>query len=344
MQADHEQPFSVHPGGFLGLDPDDIITLAYEPGSGNSLQACVAPRYGSNLVDFRVNGCSLIHTDIDRLGSGDFTGNFPMFPYPNRYRGKEVHLPGDRVVSLEKIARPRGGPLLIHGLVFDRPWEVTKQAAHEGSASLTTKYEMSPATEMFDLFPFESRVELTFTLMPDGLELRHAITNLGQRPLAYGFGWHPFFRRLDADDRTTLKLPAREVLEVEESLLPTGKHTRVRGTPYDLTAETPMSKANGLDHFFTAVEPGAASTIDFRDSGLAISIYSSDEFRHMVVYSQEEDFFCVENVTCPPDAHNVDWRGRKEGLPDLVELANLRYVAPEHIDTGWVRYAVTTGG
>ena len=94
-------------------------------------------------------------------------------------------------------------------------------------------------------------------------------------------------------------------------------------------------KANAL-HFdvFTGMVPEKPAVIEWRESGVKLTLRASSEFTHMIVYDQPENpFFCVENLTCSPDAHNLYAKG-------FPEESGLKIVPPGGKSTGWVHYVV----
>ena len=69
---------------------------------------------------------------------------------------------------------------------------------------------------------------------------------------------------------------------------------------------------------------------------VAILVLESDEaFTHLVVYTPNQPFFCVENQTCSTDAHNLASAGKKRE-------AHLQICPPGQVRKGWVRFMVET--
>jgi aldose 1-epimerase len=51
-----------------------------------------------------------------------------------------------------------------------------------------------------------------------------------------------------------------------------------------------------------------------------MQLSTSNEFSHVVVYTPNAPYFCIENQTCSTDAHNLYTRGyHKESGLEIVE-------------------------
>lgn len=276
----------------------------------------VEPRYGSNLKSLKYNDRELIYCDQKLLTSHDFTGNFVLWPFPNRVRDRRYQFNG-REYSLAKVKVPRGNFPLIHGLVRDEKWQVKQTAT-----GLKTWIEIKPGFKYWECWPFKSRLSLEYKLGKNKLRISYKVENLGTKELGFGFALHPMFK-----DATAIKVPAKWVMEADEDLLPLGKLL-----PADLNELKPVAKLN-LDHVFTGLT--GPQTISFKNN-LSLTISTSKDFTHCVVYTGEkEKFSCVESQTCSTDAFNLDAKGLKKEA-HLIRLKR----GGKH--AGWIEYAVRT--
>lgn len=324
----------------VGVDPDldsTVILLLYEDRAdpGHSLSVGIAPDLGSNMFRLRAGELDLIHCEQELLKARDFTGNFVLWPLPNRIRDKRYSYRG-RDYSLAEVKRPRGNDVLIHGLVFDRAWQHDTPVVAADSASVTTYIDVTPQSPHFAAYPFESRLSLTYTLRADGVTVTYTVENRGSDDLPYGFALHPYFAALSGRDDTRISVPATTVMEADDELLPTGRLLDATGVMYgmfDLRAPRPLS-ALMLDHVYTGVQLGESASVDYHRHGLRLRITASDDFTHYVVYVPNgEPYFCLENQTCATDAVNLAQRG-------LTEMAHLLELRPGERASGFIRYAV----
>ncbi len=332
----HDGPYSAT----VMVEPDlgsTVVGLSYEDKEdpARSLTVGIAPELGSNLFRFRVGERDIIYTEPELLKRMDFTGAFVLWPLPNRVRDKRYTYQG-RTYSLTEVRRPQGNDVLIHGLVFDRPWRYDQPVVTGESATVTTFVDITSESPHYDAYPFESRLALDYTLTRDGLTVAYSVHNKGAKQLPYGFALHPYFATFAGKDDTLVSIPAVEVMEADDELLPTGRVLDVEGImygPFDLRAPVPVDRLK-LDHVYTRLRPGGSATIDYRGQGLRLRLSASDDFTHMVIYTLGEGpFFCLENQTCATDAINLDSQG-------LREVAHLQEVPPGETREGFIRYTV----
>ena len=97
-----------------------VISLFYKDRQNPSrnIMFSIAPDLGSNMFRFRAGEYDIIYSDPNLLKQQDFTGNFVLWPLPNRVMDKRYVYQG-KTYSLAEVKRPRGNDVLIHGFVFD---------------------------------------------------------------------------------------------------------------------------------------------------------------------------------------------------------------------------------
>ena len=119
----------------------------------------------------------------------------------------------------------------------------------------------------------------------------------------------------------------------KDTLLPTGKLIPVRGHPYDIRKPTSVGKLS-LDHVYTDIPPGMFARIDYTTKKIQVTLETSPDFTHAVVYTGHPGAVCIENQTCSTDAHNLWNKG-------LKEASHLLIVPPQQSHTGHIIYEVT---
>jgi len=314
-----------------------VILLSYTDSTdpSRSITVGVAPDLGSNMFRFRVGEHDLILCDPALLKRIDFTGAFVLWPLPNRVRDKRYTYRG-RTYSLEDVHRPQGNNVLIHGLVFDRPWQRDAPTLTPDGIAVTTHVDITPESPHYHAYPFESRLSLTYTLTRNGVSVTYAVHNRGAHTLPYGFALHPYFVTLSGPEDTLVGIPAAAVMEADDELLPTGRVLEVDGVMYamfDLRAPVPVGRLK-LDHVYTRLNPDAAAVIDYHGQGLRLRLSATDDFTHMVIYTLGDGpYLCLENQTCATDAVNLADRG-------LADMAHLLEAQPGETRTGAIHYTI----
>jgi aldose 1-epimerase len=311
--------------------PDfSFVVLSHDGGgdASQAMEAWIVPSFGANLCRFSVGGRHVIDFDRTLLLARDFTGTPVLYPTPNKVRNGEFRWEG------ADYRQCRGGkPVLEHGLVHTEAWEAAGPAADDSGARLEAWLDFSEGGVLCKSFPFPHRLGLSFLLTAEGITVTYSITNRGSRLLPFGFGLHPYFAKLSADDNTRVSLPANAVMDTTSDLLPTGRLEKVRGTIYDLRAPVAVN-ALDMDHVFTRLQRGKHARVQHHGIGLCIDLEATPDFTHLVLYTpRREKYFCLENQTCSTDAHNLYDRG-------FAGESGLKIVKPGAVHKGSVSYTV----
>src|SRR5947209_25530 len=145
----NESPYSAQ----VGVDPElhsTVISLLYEDKAdpARSITVAIAPDLGRNMFRFRLGEQDIIYCEPDLLKQRAFTGDFVLWPLPNRARDKRYVYQG-QTYSLEALKRPGGNEVLIHGLVFDRPWHYDQPVSSQDSVSVTTYVDITPESPLY---------------------------------------------------------------------------------------------------------------------------------------------------------------------------------------------------
>jgi Galactose mutarotase and related enzymes len=328
--------FSAEIAQYKELDTT-IVSLAYTDKSHpeHSMEISVAPELGSNLFHFRVGEHELIYHETDLLKKREFTGDYVLWPLPNRVRAKRYTFAGKEYSLADRVC-PGGDPSLVHGLVFDRSWHYQQPVVKADAASVTTYVDIDKDSPFYAGYPFASRLSLTYTLIAEGVRITYRVENKGTQTLPYGFALHPYFSLLSGREQTSITIPANVVMEADNALLPTGRVLDVSGTMYamfDLRAGEPVSHLK-LDHVYTDLIPGTPTIIDYRQQGLQLLIAGTEDFTHAVIYTPAgTSFACIEYQTCSTDAVNFNNQGEER-----KRLAHLLELKPGEVGSGTLSY------
>jgi len=315
------------------------ISLLSTDQSNNSrnILVCIAPEFGSNLFRFRVGEYDLMYTDQELLTKRDFTGMFVLWPFPNRVRDKRYTYQ-EQKYSLEDVHRPGGDATLVHGLVFDRPWQYTQPVIGSDAVSVTTYVDVNPDSPYYPDYPFESRLSLTYTLSGTELSVTYQVHNQSARTLPFGFALHPYFSTFADKHDVFLSIPAQAVMEEDDEMLPTGRIfdvNKVMYAMYDLREPVPVDYLK-LDHVYTRLNKPALSIVDYKTLAMQLHISATDDFTHLVIFTpQQLHAICIEYQTCSTDAINLYHEGTA-----LREEAHLLKVQPGATFSGALRYSI----
>lgn len=302
----------------------NIIQIAAADGTQAKIAADVGFNCFSLEMPFGDGPCELFWADPDFLtgptrpaGSG-----IPiLFPFPGRVRGGKFHYKGQQY----EIPAGDGRGNAIHGLVLDRPWEVTSQEA----ASVTARFHAAEhAPEVLAMWPADFEISCRYEVRPHVLHCQLKISNPGQKPLPYGLGTHPYFRvRLTkAGDAAACKVtvPAAEFWELTD-LIPTGMKLQV-DPPRDLAAGKPFAETN-LDDVLTSLSAEADMVrTSIRDDAAGRTLWYEfpNWFRECVVYNPpHREAICIEPYSCVPGAIGDVLRGELD-----AEMFGIKFLQP----------------
>jgi aldose 1-epimerase len=158
----------------------DAIPRPLVSASAGTGEIAVDPADGGRLVSLRVGGVDLLGAVEAAPGAPPqiFSGSFAMVPWVGRTANGRFDFEGTTV-----RVPPNMGPHAIHGLGFDRPWQV-----HADGPDLVLALDLGADPR----WPFGGRVVQRFALAPDRLSVSLEVTN-DQRTMPAIAGFHPWF-------------------------------------------------------------------------------------------------------------------------------------------------------
>ncbi|CAB3933775.1 aldose 1-epimerase [Achromobacter insolitus] len=258
------------------LDASERITIAsgahlaeFAPGGGGRLT-----RLSTHTHDWIV---PLAATQWP-AGQWPRAGSYPLAPYANRIRDGVFAFNGVRH-ALQSVP---GRPHAIHGAGLHQAWRVRSHGADSVDLVLD-----QPAGVLG--WPWAFECVQRYRLDARGLSVALGITNLGDTPMPFGLGLHPYFT---AEGVT---LHARREWPADADGLPAGsKAVHVREL---------RRSASGCDTYLSQWEGRA--TLHWPD-GHQLALHADPAFAHLVVYTAGgSEFLCVEPVTNVADAFNL---------------------------------------
>lgn len=248
----------------------------------------VLTEVGANLRSLSLDGRELLWTFEAHEAPLDYQGA-QLAPWPNRIADGRYDFDGqEHQVPINEPERHTA----LHGLVHDKSFELVEHT----SSSVTQRVLLTEE----DGWPFRLLVEIRHGLGDDGLLVDVTAANVGDRPLPYGYGVHPYFAF--PLDQLTLELPFnRELLVDPDRLLPleiapvTAEH--------DFTSARPLGDAV-FDTAFTAPR------VPHWEVGLVgpehtVRVWGDASTPWVQVFTHpDRHTIAVEPMTCGPDAFN----------------------------------------
>lgn len=236
-------------------------------------------RVGAALASFVVDGREVVRPDSDAMRV-NFSSGVTLAPWPNRLAGGHWTLEGRAYQGT--LNEPLGNAL--HGLVYGRAFDVVERQAD--AIHLTCMLGDDA------VYPFQLRVDVTYTVSDRGLSCSYEVTNLDAIRLPVALGAHPFF---PIDDSCVLTLRAASLFENDEHLIPTGRllPSSVRGVVAD--GVTPLAGFVADDCFTDLVRGAdglAVTSITYGD-GFSTHVWQDRSFPYAQVFTKRDFLFAT---------------------------------------------------
>jgi aldose 1-epimerase len=188
----------------------------------------------------------------------------------------------------------------IHGLLYNKPFQIISSAADMDSASLTMQYDYKKDDPGY---PFQYRSEITYTLSAENLlEIRTRISNLSDGPIPIADGWHPYFILGGQLDDWLMHFNAEALVRFDDKLIPTGELET-----FDEFKEPRRIGPAFLDNcFLLDISSGLPACELFNpENKIKISFYPESSYPYLQIYTPEgRRSIAIENMSAAPDCFN----------------------------------------
>lgn len=245
---------------------------------GQDTRAVILPEKGATVVSFRYGEKEFLYKDQENLNSAERPRCGIPFLFPIFGRLKNSGYTWEnRDYSME-----------IHGFGHTSAWQV--RSHEEDSLSLV----LEANEDTLGQYPFRFRVTLDFTVSLGKLTIRQTYENLGDTPMPYNYGFHPYFLT-EKLENLQVETSADIFFDFAQGAKPFG-HGTISLTMPEGAPETGAAfmKVHGPTLLHNAAE-GKRLTMEFDDS-----------FHTHVLWTQAgKKFLCVEPVNGTADGLNT---------------------------------------
>ena len=168
---------------------------------------------GASLQELTLGGQELIK-DMKPLTYNTTYASSILFPFANRIKDGSYEFEGQSYqfdINEEKLNNA------LHGLIYNKTFEVLDQQSTETQASVKLAYHEQ---ELSKGFPFTYIIYLEYILTATTLDIHVEVKNTDSKPFPFTLGWHPYFLSSDLrnssiifDSKEKLKLDQRNITE-----------------------------------------------------------------------------------------------------------------------------------
>lgn len=169
---------------------------------------------GGRLMDLQFDGISIIK-EQPSLIYGDTYASSILFPFANRiknglytFKGKEYKF----------NCNENGRNNALHGLVFNKKFELIKHELNTNYCSVTLSYQEKKKSIGF---PFYYKIYVTYTLKEKSIGVSIKIKNSDSSSFPFTLGWHPYFESSNLYS-SFLNFDSSEKIAFDENLITTG--------------------------------------------------------------------------------------------------------------------------
>jgi aldose 1-epimerase len=219
------------------------------------------------------------------------TACFPLIPWSNR-----ITAGGFEVDGKHYPVKPNreGEAYPIHGDGWLQPWTVEGRTHDRVTLTLES--------DRFDDNPYTYRGVMHIALLDDGMTIDLSATHLGEAPLPYGLGLHPYFPR---DGRTRLRARADGVWLSGDDPIPV-RHTSEFPAGWDYNQPSPLD-GDLIDNGFSGWDGEALIEWPDRKLSLRMTMLPNSGFS-LLFRPPGQAYFCFEPITHPIDAFHMPGR------------------------------------
>mgnify|MGYP000748912789 CR=1 FL=1 len=182
------------------------------------------------------------------------------------------------------------GKNALHGLVYNKKFEVVKKTENKNYAKVVIIYK---ETKKHQGFPFTYNVQLTYTLFKDEINLSVNIKNTDSNSFPYTLGWHPYFYS-DKLKECLLKFKSDKKIEFDEDLI-TKRVIDIK------TNDEFKIEDKQLDDCFVL----NSDNIEFLTPNYQIEIKSNQRDNYLQLYTPKDlPIIAIEPMTGISNSHN----------------------------------------
>lgn len=229
--------------------------------------------------------------------NADVSAGVRLCPWPGRTNNANWNWNGKNYALESNVSWASHA---LHGLSHTKPWRFIAFESDEASAELTLGFDWAGNHPGFP-FPFHAETKFIFT--GESFTVKTKTKNVGQNPMPYAEGFHPYFMLDEKVERLSLELSANEKVLVDSFDIPTG----AREENFLFEKNSKLGK-RFINDCFALKNPEAITSSFLRSSRFTLRIWQKTEplgYRFIQVYTPNNGkSIAIEPMTHEPDVLN----------------------------------------
>ena len=252
----------------------------------NNSSAKIFFNLGGSLQELFLNKKKII-SDLHPLSYEVSYASAILFPFVNRIKNGTYKFK-EKIYELELNQKDENNAL--HGLVYNKKFNIVKQKTSREFASITLNYT---ELEKQKGFPFRYSIILTYTLTMYSLKLDVTINNEDLNSFPFSLGWHPYFCSSDLYN-SFLTLKSNKKLSFDNNMIPV--------TIEDVTLKNDLQiKDKKFDDCYILYD----KNVFFKNPDYSIVINSSSKENYLQLYTPNKtNSIAIEPMTGPSNSFN----------------------------------------
>lgn len=233
-------------------------------------------------------------------------GNPFMHPWANRLEGDYIYIQNRKHAfpeELKSLLYRDGNGLPLHGLLLKSNKWVTIEKTN---TSHTAAFDFKEA-DLLAIFPYRHTIQIRHTLTENGIYIETTLFNQDNKPMPVSFGFHPYFlinpaRRADYQ----LTIPAEDVIEVNEVMIPSGK-VLPKSERWDFSGDKVLLKGAAFDDGFQRLKRNERDKVVFALNELQVEMDGNYPFSQIYApENRDKPYVCIEPMTAATNALNTN--------------------------------------
>lgn len=231
-------------------------------------------------------------------------GNPFMHPWANRLEGEYLRIENtkhDFPKQLLHLLYRDGNNLPLHGLLLKSDkWKTVELNENENSCYHVAAF-IFENEDFLSIFPFKHKIFMKHLLQGSELKVETTIINEDEKEMPLSFGFHPYF--LKSQKNMRLKIPANEVIEVNNNMIPTGTSVD-KSVKWNFNGDEISLENNVFDDGFQNLS-FENDIAEFQLNNIKVQFDKNYPFAQIYAPSHPDKWYvCIEPMTAATNALN----------------------------------------